>query len=181
MTIHDDCILMQPAIGPALAGPFERAQAADAGTVRGTTSARNRARLLPVADVHRDLRATSDELRRDLEALSALEDEKRTLPFEDPRLVEIAEQVEIIARRVLAGTIQQTSLSREAAARAPSTPTTIEDTHRPISAILADWRELERRAADTPEGSAEAAEIEVLIARLRQEYGEAFERTRSQP
>lgn len=133
----------------------------------------------PVTDVHRQLRATSDELRRDLEALSALEDEKRTLQFDDPRLMEIAEQVEVIAGRVLAGTIQQTSLARQATEQAPASQASIEDTHRPASAILADWREAERRAADAPEGSAEATEVGVLIARLRQEYAEAFERARS--
>jgi hypothetical protein len=132
-----------------------------------------------MTDVHRELRATSDELRRDLEALSALEDEKRSLALDDPRLVEIAEQVEVIAGRVLAGTVQQSALSREVAARAPDPGTSIEEIHRPVAAILAEWRALERRASEAEEGSAEAAEIEVLLARIRDEYREAFERERS--
>ena len=122
-----------------------------------------------------DLRATSDELLRDLEALGTLEDEKRSLPLDDPRLVEIAEQIEVIAARVLAGSARQTSLAVEAAETAASA-TSIEDVRRPPSAILADWREVERRAADAPEGSAEAAEIEILASRLRQEYREAYEK-----
>jgi len=125
--------------------------------------------------VPNDLRATSDALLRDLEALSVLEEEKRTLPLDDPRLVEIAEQVEAIAARVLAGTERQTTLSR-AVAEEPSGGDSIEDVRRPLSAILADWREVERRGATAPEGSAEAAEIEVLASRLRQEYREAFAR-----
>jgi hypothetical protein len=123
--------------------------------------------------VPNDLRATSDELLRDLEALGVLEDEKRTLPLDDPRLVEIAERVEAIAARVLAATERQTVLSR-AAAEEPADHTTIEDVRRPLAAILAEWREVERRAAAAPEGSAAAAEIEVLASRLRREYREAY-------
>ena len=120
-----------------------------------------------------DLRATSDGLLRDLEALSVLEEEKRTLPLDDPRLVEIAEQVEAIASRVLERTERQTILSR-AAAEEPADGTSIEDVVRPLATILAEWREVERRGAGAPEGSAEAAEIEVLALRLRQEYREAY-------
>ena len=123
--------------------------------------------------VPNDLRATSDALLRDLEALGVLEEEKRTLPLDDPRLVEIAVQVEAIAGRVLAGSERQTSLSR-AAAEEPASMTSIEDVRRPLATILAEWREVERRGADAPEGAAEAAEIEVLASRLRQEYREAF-------
>lgn len=121
------------------------------------------------------LRATSEELLRDLEALGVLEDEKRTLPLDDPRLVEIAEQVEAIAARILAGSELQTSLSRAAAAE-PASGTSIEDVRRPLSTILAEWREVERRRRDAPDGSAEAAEIEVLASRLRREYRDGFSR-----
>jgi hypothetical protein len=121
-----------------------------------------------------ELRATSDGLLRDLEALGVLEEEKRTLPLDDPRLVEIAEQVEAIAARLLAGTERETALAR-AAADEPASGTSIEDVRRPIATILADWREVERRGADAPDGSAEAAEIGVLTSRLRREYREAFD------
>jgi hypothetical protein len=120
-----------------------------------------------------DLRTTSDRVLRDLEALSALEDEKRTLPLDDPRLVEIAEQVETIAARVLAGSERQTLLAR-AAAQEPADGSSIEDIRRPLATILAEWREVERRGVDIPEGSAEAAEIEVLASRLREEYRAAL-------
>jgi hypothetical protein len=129
------------------------------------------AKISDLMSVPTDLRATSDELLRDLEALGVLEDEKRTLPLDDPRLVEIAEQVEAIAARVLAGSERQTILSR-AAADEPASGSSIDAVHRPLSTILAEWREVERRAATVPEGSAEAAEIEVLASRLRREYRE---------
>jgi hypothetical protein len=120
------------------------------------------------------LRATSDALMRDLAALAALEDEKRTLPFEDPRLVEIAEQVHSIAQRVLAGTKRQTDLAREVADSPVANMTSIEDIPRPLAAILGEWREVERRAAEAAEGSAEAAELDVLATRLRDEYRAAY-------
>jgi hypothetical protein len=120
-----------------------------------------------------DLRATSDALLRDLEALGVLEEEKRTLPLDDPRLVEIAEQVQAIAARVLAGSERQTVLSR-AAAEEPASRSSIEDVRRPPATILAEWRDVERRAVGAADGSAEAAELEVLASRLRQEYREAF-------
>jgi hypothetical protein len=87
--------------------------------------------------------------------------------------VEIAEQIEVIAARVLAGSARQTSLAKDAA-EAPAGNATIEDVSRPLAAILAEWREVERRAAGVPEGSAEAIEIEILVTRLRQEYREAY-------
>ena len=121
-----------------------------------------------------DLRATSDALLRDLEALAVLEDQKRTLALDDPRLVELAVQVEEIAGRVLARTERQTILSQAAAAEAPGGGATIDDVRRPISTILAEWREVERRGLDAPAGSAEAAGIEILSLRLRQECREAF-------
>jgi hypothetical protein len=127
-----------------------------------------------------DLRATSDEILRDLEALGALEEEKRSLPLDDPRLVEIAQQIEVIAGRVLAGSARQTSLAVEAA-EAPTSASSIDDVSRPLAAILADWREVEQRAANAPEGSAEAAEIEILASRLRREYREAYDRRATSP
>ena len=119
------------------------------------------------------LRATSDGLVRDLAALSALEEEKRGLPMDDPRLVEIAEQVELIAARVLAGTERQTSLAKELA-DVPAGGSTIDDVQRHPSAILEEWRDAERRLADAPDGSAEAAELRIVAERLRAEYGEAY-------
>ncbi|HEY5629671.1 MAG TPA: hypothetical protein VIR16_09190 [Candidatus Limnocylindrales bacterium] len=121
------------------------------------------------------LRATSDELMRDLAALSGLEEEKRTLPLDDPRLVEIASQVEVIAARILNGSRRQSALAKEGVAAGESAAS-INDVPRPMSAILAEWREVERRAAEATPGSAEAAQLEVITTRLREEYREAFDR-----
>ena len=123
------------------------------------------------------LRATSDGLLRDLEALVALEEEKRTLEPSDPRLVELAAQVEVIAGRVLARSGEQRALSEAAVVATPGIPA-IEDVLRSPAAILAEWREVERRLAAAVPGSAEASEAGLLIDRLREEYRVAFEASR---
>ena len=124
-------------------------------------------------DVLRDLRATSDALQRDLEALGALEEEKRGLPLGDPRLAELARQIEEIAERVLARTTTQKDLTEVIASSGAAG--TIESTRRPAGDILAEWRELERRADGAKPGSAEAAEVAILLDRVHDEYRAAVE------
>ena len=92
------------------------------------------------------LRATSDALMRDLDVLSALEEEKRGLLPGDSKLVELAGRIEEIAERILAGTVRQHQLSQtvnvEVERGAPNAPIApIEDTTRSTSAVLAEWRE----------------------------------------
>jgi hypothetical protein len=128
----------------------------------------------------RALRDTSDELMRDLEALSTLEDEKRQIAPGDPRFVELAARIEGIAARVLMMSARQRALTEEMhriadAGSASSVPESIEDTPRPISAILADWRDAERRLEGTEAGSAEEREVEILVEQLRDEYRAAHE------
>jgi hypothetical protein len=138
-----------------------------------------------MAEPLRALRDASDELLRDLEALSVLEDEKRQLPPGDPRLVDLAEQIESIAARVLITSGRQRELTEELqetaeAGSGPATTKTIDDTQRPISAILSDWRDAERRLESAEAGTAEAREAEVHVDRLREEYREAHEAARRQ-
>ena len=126
------------------------------------------------------LRATSDALLRDLDVLVTIEEEKRTLDPGDPRLVELAARIEEIARRVLEGTTRQHNLTRVANAQveagSPQAPEgSIDDAVRPIQAVLSDWRDAERRAAAAEPDSAEAAEANALVDRLRDEYRRAHE------
>jgi hypothetical protein len=126
-----------------------------------------------------DLRATSDALMRDLEVLAAIEEEKRTLAPGDPRLVELAQRVEEIARRVLSATVRQRQLtevgSEQVEAAGPGTPTaSIDETPRAIADILTEWRAAERRAAAAEPGSAEAAEAGALADHHREEYRRAL-------
>ena len=126
------------------------------------------------------LRETSDALLRDLDVLITIEEEKRTLEPGDPRLVDLAGRIEEIAQRVLAGTARQHELTKVANAQvdagsagAPAAP--IDDTPRPLAAILAEWRDAERRSAVAQPGSAEAAEADAMVDSLRGEYRRALE------
>ena len=137
-----------------------------------------------MGDTGQALRETSDALLRDLDVLSTIEEEKRTLEPGDPRLVQLAGRIEEIAQRVLVGSVRQRQLTEVVIAQveaaspdAPDAP--IEQTPRPIQAILAEWRDAERRAAAAAPGSAEAAEAEALVGRLRDEYRRAHDAARN--
>jgi hypothetical protein len=128
-------------------------------------------------------RETAAALLRDLDVLSTIEEEKRSLEPGDPRLVNLAARIEEIAQRVLVGSVRQRQLTEVVVAQvetgspeAPAAP--IEDTPRPMQSILADWRDAERRAAAATPGSADAAEAEALVTRLRDEYRKAYEAAR---
>jgi hypothetical protein len=127
-----------------------------------------------------DLRSTSDGILRDLEVLSAIEEQKRTLEPGDPRIVELAKRVEEVATRVLAASVRQRQLAEinkaKVDAGVATTPeTSINDTPRPIADILAGWRAAELRLEVAEPGSAETAEAEALSDQLREEYRRAFE------
>ena len=126
------------------------------------------------------LRRTSDTLLRDLEALLELEEEKRTIDPGDPRLVDLASQIEQIATRVLASSTSQRAQTQLihalTEADSPAAPdATIEDTPRSMEAILAAWRQAERQLDAAEPESAEATEAQILIDRLREEYRRAHD------
>lgn len=132
-------------------------------------------------DTATELRTTSDALVRDLEVLGEIEEEKRTLAPGDPRLVELAQRVEDIARRVLTSTVRQRRLTQVGNRKvetgdAEAPETSIDDTVRPIAAILAEWRAAERRAGAAEPDSAEAAEANALADHYREEYRRAMAR-----
>lgn len=138
-----------------------------------------------MGDTGQALRETSDALLRDLDVLATIEEQKRQLEPGDPRLVELATRIEEIAQRVLVGSVRQRQLtevvSSAVEAGSPEAPAAaIEDMPRSIQAILADWRDAERRASAAAPGSAEALEAETLVDRLRGEYRRAHEAARDQ-
>ncbi|HEX3428055.1 MAG TPA: hypothetical protein VHS36_04550 [Candidatus Limnocylindrales bacterium] len=136
-----------------------------------------------MGDTGQALRETSDALLRDLDVLSTIEEQKRVLEPGDPQLVELATRIEEIAQRVLVGSVRQRRLTEvvntEVRRGSPGAPdASIADTPRPIQAILADWRQAERRLAVATPGSAEALEAEALVNGLREEYRQAHEAAR---
>jgi hypothetical protein len=129
------------------------------------------------------LRATSDALLRDLDVLATLEEQKREIVPGDPRLVELAEQIESIAARILGESASQRELSKRVqrltdSGSAVAPDETIAETARPVAAVLAEWREAERRLAATTPGSVDEAEARLLVDRLRTEYGRAHDAAR---
>ena len=126
------------------------------------------------------LRETSDALLRDLDVLVTIEEEKRSLEPGDERLVELAGRIEEIAQRILSGSVRQHQLTQVVNAQveagsAHAPESSIDETPRPIQAVLAEWREAERRALAAEPGSAEAAEADALVARCREEYRRAHD------
>ena len=72
-----------------------------------------------------ELRATSDEILRDLDVLAALEEEKRTIVPGDPQMVELAARVDAIAQRVLALTSRQREMTVQHEAYVTSSGSTV--------------------------------------------------------
>ena len=130
-----------------------------------------------MSDIALRLRETSDALLRDLEALTVLEDEKRTLPSDDPKLRELARRIHEIAGRVLQRTGEQQALTERSTAASAAFPADppIDEVVRSPAAILAEWRAAEQKAAAIDAGTPEGAELRILAARLREEYRQAFE------
>ncbi len=130
--------------------------------------------------MERDLRLASDGLLASLDELYRLEDEKRTLTPGTPRFVELAGRVETLAQQVLGHSVRQGELAEQAEAlveQTDATPRVIEDVPpRPIHAILADWRQAERRASEAVPGSEDADRAATEITRLRDEYRRAHDR-----
>jgi hypothetical protein len=135
---------------------------------------------MPMPGTGDSLRRTSDALLRDLEALLQLEEEKRSIEPDDPRLVDMAARIELIAKRVLASSTSQraqTQLIHELVETgSPAVPeTAIEDTPRSMEAILSAWRQAERQLDAAAPGSAEAKEAQLLVDNLREEYRRAHD------
>jgi hypothetical protein len=132
-------------------------------------------------DTAAELRATSDGLLLDLEALANLEDQKRGTQHGDPKLVDLAEKIEELALRVLVGSRRQRELTETISESAEVGDADAEESiaaMRSASVILAEWREAERAARGADPDSAERAAAEAMVDRLREEYRAAFEAAR---
>ncbi len=124
-----------------------------------------------------ELRETSDDVLRNLEALEALEEEKRGVKPGDPRLVTLATEVEALAAKLLLGSIRQRDVAAELhadPAAAAATPPINEQT-RPIAEILKAWRDAERALVNAKPGSADEAMARASIEQCREEYRQAFD------
>jgi hypothetical protein len=67
-----------------------------------------------VSEQEDDLRATTEDIAADAKEVEAIEDEKSRLEPEDPRMTELSEEVERIARRIVPKTVAERRLVEEA-------------------------------------------------------------------
>ena len=129
-----------------------------------------------------ELHATSDAVLATLDRLRALELEKRDLPVGSPRLVELAKEIERLARTVLGASDAQVDLAKAALAGADAGTidpgTTINemgDPPRNVQTVLAEWRDAERHLGEALPGTPEAARLRAEIEVLREEYRRAHD------
>lgn len=127
-----------------------------------------------MTEAGQELRVTSDTLLNDLEVLTALEAEKRTLSPDDPKMLELAAQVQSLAKRVLEGSARQHRLAVEIHDD-PAVGGAIDATPRSASAILEAWRDAERRLNAAAPGTADAEMAQELVDRYREEYRRAYD------
>lgn len=126
------------------------------------------------------LRAVSDSLLADLDRLAALEEQKRLMQPDDPRVNEMAREVAEIAGRLHTKSLTQERITRaalEAAQRGdPGGPThSIEETPRQMQSILDEWRAAERRLNAATPDSPEHAQASLDAERLRDEYRRGYD------
>jgi hypothetical protein len=69
-----------------------------------------------VSDLDSDLRATAEDIAADAARLAAIEEEKARLGTDDPRLLELSQEGEEIARRLVPKTAAESELAGEALA-----------------------------------------------------------------
>lgn len=123
------------------------------------------------------LRAASDALLRDLTELQELEQEKRQIEPDSPRLVRLVEEIEALAVRVMGTSTRQRERAQQISALpdAATPDQSIAETPREIHVILAEWRDTERQLSEAAPGSPEAGIAERRIDGLRLEYRRAHD------
>jgi hypothetical protein len=125
------------------------------------------------------LRGTSDQLLLAIQTVALLEQQKRGVAFGDERFPGLAEAVREAAEAVL-----EFSLAEEAEASRIHERSTIDNDATTtiagtppassLAEILDRWRAVERRLAEAPAGSPEAADLLAEFERLRSHYAEAL-------
>jgi hypothetical protein len=64
-------------------------------------------------ELEEDLRATAQAIEADADRLAAIEDEKKTLDADDPRLLDLSTEAEMIAKRLVPNTVAERALAIE--------------------------------------------------------------------
>ena len=130
--------------------------------------------------VEQQLRLASDTLMAALDQLHDLEAEKRRIPAGSERFVELARKVDDLALQILRHTEYQETVAetleerREAGGGVSRPIEQIKPEPRPLTEILSDWRDAERRLAAADLSSPDAAEAASRIRELREEYRNTY-------
>jgi hypothetical protein len=66
-----------------------------------------------VDELEEDLRATAQAIEADADRLAAIEDEKKSLGSDDPRLLDLSREAEMIAKRLVPQTVAERALAVE--------------------------------------------------------------------
>lgn len=122
------------------------------------------------------LRSTSDQVLGTLDKMRDLEVEKRSIPPTDPRFQQLANEIQQLADGLTSTAEVQADLGEKVAKKhevAGEEAPAIDETHRDVMTILADWREAERHLASLPADSAEKRAARAEVDRLRAEYQRA--------
>ena len=121
-----------------------------------------------------EYRASSDRLLETLSRLRDVESTKRSVPVGDAEFVRMAAEVADLGRRVFRWSQVEQQLAEMAPAaheRGEVSGRSLDDIEpRPLSRVLAEWREAEFRFRDALPGSQEAAWAAADMERLRSEY-----------
>ena len=130
-------------------------------------------------NVENDLRVTSDSMLATLDQLAGLESAKRKLKPGTPRFQEMAREIERLAADVLSLTHDQERLGDKTRTVTVVTgkdvpPIDEIETRRDLMKILAEWRDAERRLAESKPRSAEHARAAADVGRLREEYHRTY-------
>ena len=126
-----------------------------------------------MADEH-ELRATSDHTFAIIDRIAQIERDKREVVIGSPHFVDLASEVEQLARLLFRWASFQMQLATESSAAASrgDVPNQAIDTIKPraLDRVLALWREAQIRLELAKPGSPEAQAAATDIERLREEY-----------
>jgi hypothetical protein len=125
------------------------------------------------------LRGTSDQLLLAIQTVALLEQQKRGVPVGDDRFPGLAKAVREAAEAVLDFSMAEEDEADRIHDRSTidvEATTTIAETPpaSSLAAILEEWRAVERRLAEAPAGSPEAADLLEAFERLRSHYAETL-------
>jgi hypothetical protein len=127
------------------------------------------------ADIEEHLRGASDAIVLLLTEVGQLERHKRGIPPGEERFDDVARAVRVAAQALAEFTRQEEAWARIATADRTDIETIEEsESAESLSAILEQWRAVERQLDDTPPGTPEGMRLFAEFERLRGEYMAAF-------